>query len=113
MLKFGLVSKYTQQISVITRSYTTRNRLQRGDFRARTDFAIVLVYNEENGGFGRTQSVIRESRVGSSSNPTVLYIMSKSDVPIPIDVALHSLVNSDFCKQRKKQSKLTDFFSTS
>ena len=39
--------------------------------------------------------------------------MSKSDVPTPIDAALHSLedfVNSDFCKQRKKQSKLSDFF---
>jgi len=41
------------------------------------------------------------------------YIMSKSDVPTPIDAALHSLedfVYSDFCKQRKKQSKLTDVF---
>jgi len=39
--------------------------------------------------------------------------MSKSDVPSPIDAALHSLedfVDSDFCKQRKKKSKLTDFF---
>jgi len=27
MLKFGLLSKYTQQISVITRSHITRNRL--------------------------------------------------------------------------------------
>jgi len=39
--------------------------------------------------------------------------MSKSDVPTPIDAALHSLedfVHSDFCKQKKKQLKLTDFF---
>ena len=38
--------------------------------------------------------------------------MSKSDVPTPIDADLHSLedfVNSDFCEQRKKQSKLTDY----
>jgi len=42
--------------------------------------------------------------------------MPKSDVPTPIDAALHSLedfVDSDFCKQKKKQLKLTDFFSTS
>jgi len=39
--------------------------------------------------------------------------MSKSDVPIPIDAALHSLedfVDSDFFKQKKEQLKLTDFF---
>ena len=39
--------------------------------------------------------------------------MSKSDVPTPIDAALHSLedfVHSDFCKQKKNQLKLTDFF---
>jgi len=43
-----------------------------------------------------------------------LYIMSKSDVLPHIDAALHSLedfVDSDFCRQRKRQSKLTDFFS--
>ena len=43
--------------------------------------------------------------------------MSKSDVPTPIDAALHSLedfVDSDFFKQKKKeQLKWTDFFSTS
>jgi len=39
--------------------------------------------------------------------------MSKSDVPTPIDAALRSFedfVDSDFCKQKKKQLKLTDFF---
>jgi len=39
--------------------------------------------------------------------------MYKSDVSTPIDAALHSLedfVDSDFCKQKKKYLKLTDFF---
>jgi len=39
--------------------------------------------------------------------------MSKSDVPTPIDAALHSLedfVDSDFCKQKKRLLKMTDFF---
>jgi len=39
--------------------------------------------------------------------------MSKSVVPTPIDAALPSLedfFDSDFCKEKKKQLKLTDFF---
>jgi len=44
------------------------------------------------------------------------YIMSELDIPTPTDAALHSFedfVNSDLCKQKKKQSRQTDFFSTS
>ena len=39
--------------------------------------------------------------------------MSKSDVPTPIDAALHSLedfVDSDFFEQKKEELKRTDFF---